>query len=427
MIWLRRFQNRIIGEHTYVSAALVDQALVSGTSFLTAIILARFLGAEEFGRYVLAWFAVYLAQNVQGVLISAPLMTLSVQWNDRDRRAAFGTVFTHQALLAFATFILVFCALKFSALLVPEWKLDTLALPTACLAAFIQGPDLFRVYNFVLDRGWRSVTVDALRCALQFFSLLGVFLYWPANTSVSTAIWLMAAANLIPLVLCLIWVEAASFNSAIFLSTTRRHWKFARWLLASTLAQWSREGLASIAVGQFLGLGEVGILRASQQLVFAINVPLQALGNVIPVHASRAYSSGGLVDLKKFLRTFALKFMIPMAALLVVIGLFGETLLTTVYGPSYAGYGYMVALYAVIMGIYLGKDAMIMAMRAMQRTDFEFRANMIAALIGGLAAYPLVATFGMVGALLAEGLFIIAVLCIGGLLLRKSIDTPQQP
>ncbi len=425
MAWLRRFLDRIIGEHTYVSAALIDQALVSGTSFVTAIMLARFLGAEEFGRYVLAWFAVYLAQNVQAVLIRAPLMTLSVGWDVRERRASFGAVFIHQILLAAITAVLVFSALKLSGLLVPDWKLHTLALPTACLATFIQGPDLFRVYNFVRDYGWRSVTIDGLRCVLQLLGLLAMFYYLPTEASVSTAIWVMAAANLLPLALCLCWTEAARFDTAVFTATTKRHWHFSRWLLASTVSQWAREGLANIAVGQFLGLAEIGIIRAAQQLVFAINVPLQALGNVIPVHASRAFATEGLTGLTRFVRTFAIKFMVPMAVLLVLIGLYGETLLSTVYGPSYSGFGYMVTLYAVIMIIYLGKDALMMAIRAMQRTDIEFKANIIAALIGALTAYPLVAAFGMIGALLAEGVFIVAVIVIGASFVRKFTDASQ--
>ena len=421
---LHRLFNRIIGEHTYVSTALIDQALVSGTSFVTAILLARFLGAEEFGRYVLAWFAVYLAQNVHAVLIRAPFMTLSVDWKKHDKPAAEGAIFTQQVFLAVFTAVVTFTALKLSGLIVPSWRLDTLALPTACLAAAIQGPDLFRVYNFVRNYGWRSVTIDALRCFLQLALLLALFTYTSDIGSVASAIWVMVLANLVPLSLCLWWTAPAHFDSAVLTKTTKRHWRFSRWLLASTFAQWGRESLASVAVGHFLGLAEVGILRAAQQLVFAINVPLQALGNVIPVYASRAWSNDGIQGLKQFMTSFAFRFMLPMATLLLIIGLIGEALIAGVYGGSFAGYGYIVTLYAVVMAIYLVKDALVIAIRAMQKTDVEFYANILAAIVGALVVYPLVMAFGMVGALLSEGIFIVGIILVGWHLLRSSqMDT----
>ena len=44
--------------YSQVNWALVDQAFVSGCNFLTGILLARYLGIEEFGSYVLAWIFV---------------------------------------------------------------------------------------------------------------------------------------------------------------------------------------------------------------------------------------------------------------------------------------------------------------------------------------------------------------------------------
>ncbi len=114
-----------------------------------------------------------------------------------------------------------------------------------------------------------------------------------------------------------------------------------------------------------------------------------------------------------------------MAGLLAIIGVFGETLVVAIYGQSYAGYGYVVTLYAMVMTLYLGKDAMLMCVRAMHRTDIEFQANMIAAVVGVLAIYPLVLAFGMVGALLAEGLFIVAVIALGIHLIRNASDAAK--
>ncbi len=420
MSWLQRLSARILGEHTYVNAALADQALVSGTNFLTAILLARFLGPEEFGRYMIVWFAVFLAQNMQRALVNAPMMTLSVTWPDADRAKSFGAVFQHQLALCAFTAFLVYAIFLVADIFVPDWKLGTLALPGALLAAAVQGPDMFRTYNFVRDHGWRSVGIDALRTALQIGGVGALFIWLPTHSSVATALWVMVGANLAPLALCFLWLGPYAFDRDVLQKTTLHHWRFSRWILATAVARSGQESFASIIVGAVLGLTEVGILRAAQQLVYAINVPLQALGNVIPVHASRAFQDKGWPGLRTFVKSFAIKFMLPMAIFLGVIGALGEPLLKGIYGETYQGYGYVVALYAGVMTIYLLKDALLMVFRAMQRTDIEFYANMFAVVIGVLSAYPLVLAFGIVGALLAEAVFIIGVICFGWHRLKRS-------
>ena len=56
--------------------ALVDQALVSGSNFLTNIVLARMVGIEAFGAFTFAWMAVLFMNGFQNALIVAPMMSV---------------------------------------------------------------------------------------------------------------------------------------------------------------------------------------------------------------------------------------------------------------------------------------------------------------------------------------------------------------
>jgi len=56
------------------ATALVDQAIVSATSILTVVILARLAGGEQLGLYSLGMTAVFLTLAIQESLISAPYM-----------------------------------------------------------------------------------------------------------------------------------------------------------------------------------------------------------------------------------------------------------------------------------------------------------------------------------------------------------------
>ena len=53
-----------------------DQAVVSGFSFLSSVVLARFLGVDGFGIYSVAWLGVLIASSINQPLIIAPMQTL---------------------------------------------------------------------------------------------------------------------------------------------------------------------------------------------------------------------------------------------------------------------------------------------------------------------------------------------------------------
>src|SRR4051794_4844783 len=51
---------------------LLDQALISGSNFITMVALARSLGPAAFGAFTLAYSALLYANSLQGALITQP-------------------------------------------------------------------------------------------------------------------------------------------------------------------------------------------------------------------------------------------------------------------------------------------------------------------------------------------------------------------
>ena len=78
---------RLLTRYSHVNWALADQAMVSGVNFLTAILLARYLGIEEFGRFTLAWMAVLIAYSIQYAMIIAPMMSIGPKQSAAERPA----------------------------------------------------------------------------------------------------------------------------------------------------------------------------------------------------------------------------------------------------------------------------------------------------------------------------------------------------
>ena len=77
--------------------ALADQVLVSGSNFLSTIVLARALGIEEFGRYVLAWAIIVFMQNIQYAAVSSAMLSIGPKQSIEKAPSYFGALFAHQA------------------------------------------------------------------------------------------------------------------------------------------------------------------------------------------------------------------------------------------------------------------------------------------------------------------------------------------
>ena len=67
--------NKIISR-TSNYLVFMDQGLVSGVNFLMTLLLARFMGLENFGLFALGWMLVLFFSSVQIAFIISPLFTL---------------------------------------------------------------------------------------------------------------------------------------------------------------------------------------------------------------------------------------------------------------------------------------------------------------------------------------------------------------
>jgi len=402
--------------HADINWALGDQAVISGASFVTTVLLARFLGLEEFGRFTLAWLGVFLAQNLQLAMIATPLLTIAAKQTRADWPVYKGAILVQQAIFAAVMTAIVYAGARTTGWFVPEWGLDGLALPLAALVFCAQWADFMRRYHYAFERANVSFAVDFLRYGVQLGLLVAFFLHYGPRADVAGVLLCMAAAALLATLPGIAFVGQIKFTLHKFNQVARRHWPFSRWLILTAFAQWARDNFVFTAVGAYLGLAEVGALRAAQQLVTAVNVPLQGFDNIVPARASAAYASGGFTGLAGFIGRFVARYMGAVAAVLVLIALSGNWLLASVFGQAYGAYGFLVAGLAFVMLIYLVRNVVTIMLRAMEITVFEFYSALAGAAVIMASSYPLVESWGLAGAVASLALFdgvVLAVLLIG--------------
>lgn len=140
--------KELLKRYSHVNWALADQAMVSGVNFLTGILLARFLGIEEFGRFTLIWMAVLFVNSIQRTMISGPMMSIGPKQSQSEVAKYYRAVVFQQLLFSLATFGVLFSGLKLAEFLKPDWYLDDLALPFSTVGFFFQNQDFLRRYFF---------------------------------------------------------------------------------------------------------------------------------------------------------------------------------------------------------------------------------------------------------------------------------------
>jgi len=89
---LLNFPKPLLVRHVKANLAFVDQAFVSGMNFLTGLALARFLGLEGYGEYVLVYGAILFSSTVQMSLILSPMMVKGAGIEGLSRRKYFSSV-----------------------------------------------------------------------------------------------------------------------------------------------------------------------------------------------------------------------------------------------------------------------------------------------------------------------------------------------
>ena len=83
--------------------SVLDQGVVSGTSFATSVLLGRFTSQKELGVYYLALSVVYFARGVQEQLVSAPYMIYCSRRQGSALSEYAGSALAHQCVVMLAT------------------------------------------------------------------------------------------------------------------------------------------------------------------------------------------------------------------------------------------------------------------------------------------------------------------------------------
>lgn len=336
---------RLFARHKDINWAFADQALVSGVNFLTGILLARFMGLEEFGRFTLVWLVARFLNNGQFSLISAPMMSIGPLKTDREWPAYLGAILVQQVAVSGLSFVLLWAGVRTSGMIFPEWQAQDYALPLGLAGAAFQMQDFVRRYFFTRARPAMAFSNDAIRYFGQLLLVFALFAFSSLNTV--SALYIYALTGVIATAAGIAAMGPIEFKWSILREVTTRHWHFSKWVLVSTqLSQMTTYPLIW-ALGAFAGSSVVGLFVAARNIVAVLHVVYQGFDNFMRPRSARQLASGGILKLITFIRRAMSLLAIPVGMICLTAALFPGGIANLFYGDLLVGHELIVALFAV--------------------------------------------------------------------------------
>lgn len=396
-----RSVNGLLRRYRHVNRVLADQALLSGVNFLTGVLLARYLGIEEFGRFSLIWIGVLFVHSIQRALIISPMMSIGPKQPASELPGYYCAVTVQQCAYSLLSVAVMLVCVESLARFIPAWNIDGLALPLAAVAFATQWQEFLRRYFFARKRQATAFINDIVRYASQVAMLLLLFIYYESVARTEVVLWIIAGSACISFY-GLFLMETLDWNLALYRETLRRHWQFSKWILASFVTKFATGRLGTILTGLLLGTAAVGALRVGHSLMGITHVFLLGLENLVPVRAAEHYQAGGRDALFGYLKRVAIFAGGMTAAVALVAGVAPEFWLGLIFGEEYREYGFVLRWFAVIYLVRFLVMPLSAGLGAMERTRYLFKARLVSTIYALVFTYPLIKFFGLTGLLAGQ-------------------------
>ncbi|MBX9843616.1 MAG: hypothetical protein K2Z80_17595 [Xanthobacteraceae bacterium] len=377
--------------------ALADQALVSGASFFTTVLIGRYTFPSDLGTYALAGAILIWVTNAQESLVSLPY-TLRRSSEPTEAAVQAGQALILSGLLS-ALVIVAIGVVGVTVLASGDYPNVTLiAWALAGAAPFVVGREFARRFAFAAMRNIEALALDSVIVILQI-GLLG----WLAWTGRMTSASALAALGISCATAVLIWFwlvrDRLQFSFGGFTKTLADSWAVGKWLFANQLLGALQSQMTLWFVALAVGAVATGIYVACLSIALFANPIILGISNVLWAKAARAFQQGGSGRLLRESIADAGQLGAIVGVFFLAILFWGDDLLSLLYPASeYAGYGHVVTIFALGQLIYgLGMPAST-ALAGMGHVRTNFVITAMETTLIGLLVWPLVFHWGIVGA-----------------------------
>jgi O-antigen/teichoic acid export membrane protein len=385
--------------------ALADQGVVSATNFATAVLIGRVCGKAELGVYALVWTLITLTTEISSVLITAPYTVFSPRLRQYQRSQYLGSVLVHQLLLS-----VLFALIMFAGVVPGSWRdslpngLSGAVTTTAGIIVFIGLREFVRRVSFAELKVGLALLVDVTACLIQAGGLF-LLVHFGALTVSRTYALLGISSALVAGGWLIFHRGRIRPGTRLYGRDLTRNWRFAKWVLGSCiLSQFARYVYPWVLAG-YHGTSVTGLWAACAGIVALGNPVVLGLGNHVLPNISNVYAGSGTEAMQRQVHRSSLQFAALLVPVVLILVIWGERIVTGVYGNAYAGSSSVVFLLALNMLISSLMYPYSQGLFSLERAKADTLVNVVAVVMLftiGIAAVKFYAALGAAAALLVS-------------------------
>ena len=384
------------------SLAILDQAFISGSNFLLAILLARWMSAEQYGAYALSFALFVLFSFIQQGLFLEPMSVFGPSIYRTSQRAYLGTLIWLQGALAGGALAFVVFALT------TFLRNQTGELQMALLGMLLSAPCVLlywfsrRAFYLQLRPG------GAVGGAILYCVLLSMGIWLLVHTdllSPFTAFLAMGVAALLTSFRQLVQLRPVLWQkqTSDLWDLSRRHWNYGRWAILSSLFIWIPWSVYYPLVARFSGLAEVANLRALLNLALPVTQAISALTLLFLPHVSDVGGQESWAGARSLALRITALFALGSVLYWLPVCLFRASLIKFLYAGHYSQISPLIpwiGLSSVLSGAALGPTIAFRAMRSPSIVTFYYFIASAVTLVIGIPGTRLFGLPGVVTCLL---------------------------
>jgi O-antigen/teichoic acid export membrane protein len=406
------------------SLAILDQGMVSCTQFVFNIILARRLPPADYGAFAVAFSAFLFASGFYNALVLEPVTVLGPACYPKGISGYLrAQLKIHLAVTAVLGLALALGGLVAN-LANPGGVLGPTLVASGCATPLLLLLWLARRCAYILGRPGR-----AFFGGLLYFSLALAAGYWLLDGrggTPATAFLALGAASAPSAALLLFWLLSQASPAPSFSSLWKEQWNFGRWQAGGAALGLLSTYANTYLAAALLGLGDSGILRASEVLSAPLVQAFTSISTLaLPILAAR-YGNGDLDGMRRLGTRVTLILVTCSVVFVAALAALYRPLEQLMYGGKFGSYAWMIplsGLSTIFMAVATGPS---LVLRAIQRPQYHLLVYGWSAPIGLLSAFILTKVLGVAGAALSASIVTAASMIVVLVLYRRWMRPPPE-
>ena len=370
--------------------SILDQGMVSVTSFVTLVLIGRWGGDEQLGIYSIVFTLLWLAASMPNALIWAPFTVRMPKLKVDEQKRLESSIAWHTT---------VFCIFMFGpTLLTLAWM--TNLTPWLGLSSFVYVAGMTlrehqrRVRMVHLDMAG-LLLLDASVCFFQVASF-ALFYYWGGVNAISVMLSHGLLAGL-PVIAIFLRTGAHRIGISWAWSDWLTHWQSGRWLAGAALVNAASEAFVRLAIASVLGMQGLGQFTAAFSLPMVANPLVISLSNVLRVNMARdAINDSGKQWKQSFWKNQVGCAVLALLLFGMIAGLGGFGAPIT-FGTKFDGLAIPILTICVGLAISMMCIPSEIALTSMGQTKILIWASIARFAVVLAIAWPAIHAFGIMG------------------------------